>query len=350
MQVQLDAKELIYSGRIDIENPKKPEFIYPASFVQFSFIGKRAVLTVKNKRLYWNNSLGAIIDGKQYKFNLNDVGTTEIELINELEDKEHNILVFKRMDSCHIFSLEELQLSDGSVLLPCKNKMTKRIEVYGDSVSAGEVSEAVDYVGKEDPVDHNGKFSNSWYSYPWIFARKYNAELHNISQGGIPLMNGTGWVSPPTYMGMEFMWDKVNYHPELDKVTMWDFGKYTPHIVIIAVGQNCSNPNDFMAENPDGEMAKVWKSKYKHFVLNIRSKYPKALILLTTTLLMHNENWDNAIEEVYQELKTDDKIKHFLYSRNGIATPGHIRISEAEEMADELALYIENLDFNVWEE
>ena len=40
----------------------------------------------------------------------------------------------------------------------------RRIKVYGDSVSAGEVSEAVDYTRKEDP-EHNGEYSNSWYSY-----------------------------------------------------------------------------------------------------------------------------------------------------------------------------------------
>ena len=36
--------------------------------------------------------------------------------------------------------------------------------MYGDSVSAGEVSEAVEYTGKPDP-EHNGQYSNSWYSY-----------------------------------------------------------------------------------------------------------------------------------------------------------------------------------------
>lgn len=44
----------------------------------------------------------------------------------------------------------------------CQKKTDKRIEVYGDSVSAGEVSEAVDFVGKEDP-EHEGGYSNSYY-------------------------------------------------------------------------------------------------------------------------------------------------------------------------------------------
>ena len=61
------------------------------------------------------------------------------------------------------------------------------MEVYGDSVSAGEVSETVDYVGKVDPV-HDGHFSNCYYSYSWMCARKLGAKLHDIAQGGIDNM------------------------------------------------------------------------------------------------------------------------------------------------------------------
>ena len=62
----------------------------------------------------------------------------------------------------------------------------RKIEVYGDSVYAGEVSEAVEYTGKEDP-EYNGEYSNSWYSYAWMTARKLNAQIHDIAQGGIAL-------------------------------------------------------------------------------------------------------------------------------------------------------------------
>ena len=84
----------------------------------------------------------------------------------------------------------------------------RRIEVYGDSVSAGEVSEAVDYVAKSDP-EHNGEYSNSWYSYAWIAARKLDAQLHDIAQGGVALLDNTGWYHEPDYIGMEHVWNKI---------------------------------------------------------------------------------------------------------------------------------------------
>lgn len=348
MKVALDRKELVYTGRIDMSDPEKPELVFPASSLSFRFYGKKAVLVLENRIACWDSYLGAFVDGVQKKWKLNAEGETKITLLQQEEDQEHEILIFKRQDSCHEMAFCSLELSEGSRLLEPAERPKRRIEVYGDSVSAGEVSEAIEYAGKEDP-EHNGEYSNSWFSYAWIAARKLGAELHDIAQGGIPLLNGTGWVAPPAYTGMEFMWDKVHYHPQLEKVTEWDFSKYTPHLVIVAVGQNDSNPEDYMKEHPEGERAAYWKYRYQKFVGQIREKYPKALILLTTTILEHDVGWDKAIDEVCHNLK-DERVIHFLYSENGKGTPGHIRIPEAEKMAEELVAFISGLTIPVWED
>jgi hypothetical protein len=47
--------------------------------------------------------------------------------------------------------------------------------------------------------------------------------------------------------------------------------------------------------------------------------------------------------------QTDGRVHHFLYSKNGCGTPGHIRGSEAAGMAKELAGFIETLP-DVWED
>ena len=68
-----------------------------------------------------------------------------------------------------VWALEGNLSIDGELLAP-PPVPKRKIEVYGDSVSAGEVSEALDFVGKEDP-EHNGEYSNSWYSYAWMTAK-----------------------------------------------------------------------------------------------------------------------------------------------------------------------------------
>ena len=255
-------------------------------------------------------------------------------------------MLFKRQDSCHTFSFKGFSLSEEGTVLPPDPLPERRIEVYGDSVSAGEVSEALEYIGKEDP-DHQGEYSNSWYSYSWITARRLNASIHNISQGGIALMNGTGWFEPPSYIGMEEVYDKIQYHPAIGRCCSWDFTKYTPHIIIIAIGQNDSHPFNFMKEDYYGDVSDVWRNHYKAFVEKLREIYPESVIILATTILNHDKNWDRAIEEIKVSL-ADPKVYHFLYSQNGCGTPGHIRIPEAEHMAEELSAFIEQLGDEIW--
>ncbi|MDE7286910.1 MAG: electron transporter RnfD [Lachnospiraceae bacterium] len=341
VEICLDREELVYSGRINRRDKSRPELIFPASYLHFRFWGRKAVLTVENRHFYWDNYAGALVDGVQKKWLLKDMGQTEITLMDNDEDGEHEVLFFKRQDSCHEMILCSLHLSEGGALLPPPPVPERRIEVYGDSVSAGEVSEAAAYEGKEDPP-HNGEYSNSWYSYAWMTARRLNAQIHDIAQGGIALMNGTGWFHEPDAIGMESVWDKIHYAPEAGKPVLWDFTQYTPDVVIVAVGQNDSHPHDYMKEEPLGLLAVRWRECYKKFLLKLRSQYPAAHIICCTTLLNHDKSWDISIEQVCHEL-ADGKVSHFLFQRNGEGTPGHLRISEAEEMAEELAAYIEEV-------
>lgn len=339
---------LMYMGRIDTTDADAPVLVYPYTMVKTYFTGTSAKICLKNHRGCWDNYLGVIVDGVQKKLLLpHDDRSVTLTLAEKLDEGRHELIVFKRMDSCHTMTLLGFYFDKTAQLERPKPLPERKIEVYGDSVSAGEVSEAVDYVGKPDPK-HQGEYSNSWYAYTAMTARKLNARLHDIAQGGIALLDDTGWFHAPDYIGIESTWDKIEYNPETgESAVPWDFKKYTPHVVIVAIGQNDNHPDDYMAEDYDCEKAKIWRAHYEQFVRNIRGKYPKALIILATTILMHDENWDKSIDEVCRKID-DEKIVHFLYSNNGAGTPGHIRIPEAEQMADELSAFIESFGDDVW--
>ena len=345
--VEADNECLQYSGRINDWNKKAPELICPCSSVTTVVTGTTIRVVISNQRSYWNNYLGYIIDGVQQKVLLPESGTTIITLAEGLEDKEHQVMIFKRQDSCHIITIHGLVVDGAAkVLLPAP-KPARRIEVYGDSVSAGEVSEAVDYVGQCDP-EHNGEYSNSYYSYSWMTARKLQAEIHDIAQGGIALLDNTGWFAGPCYVGMESAFDKIRYNPELGNLMGWEFSRWTPHVVVVAIGQNDNHPIDYMKANYESEVSKHWRRHYQMLIEKLRAIYPKAYIVLTTTILGHDASWDQAIDEVCKKLK-DPKVSHFLYKKNGCGTHGHIRIPEAEQMSEELAAYINGLGDDVWE-
>lgn len=345
MKINPDNKKLQYSGRIDRTNPKEPVFVFPCTSVKMRFTGDILKICIRNVIAYWDNYLGCILDGKQTTLKLPENGKVILDIPVEPTDNGiHEILLFKRQDSCHEATFLGFEIGDDEKILDLSEKPWRRIEVYGDSVSAGEVSEAVEYTGKPDP-EHNGEYSNSWYSYAWMTARKLNAEIHDIAQGGIALLNGTGWFNAPDYVGMESAWDKVHYNPVFGEATAWNFEEYTPQVVIVAIGQNDSHPEDYMKENYGCEKAVTWRSRYRQFLCNLRRTYPKAHIICITTLLEHDPAWDRSIDEVCRGLE-DEKITHYLFRRNGSGTPGHLRIAEAEEMAEELAAYIESLDIN----
>jgi len=342
MRILPNHDNFTYCGRIDWSNPEAPVFIYPCSSVQLWFTGNTLKIYVRNHSAYWNNYLGYILDGEQGVLPLPQEGDAAFEIKAEAQQgKEHDFLLFKRQDACHEFTFLGVELEEGEKIINYPVTTKRRMLVFGDSVSAGEVSEAVDYVGKIDPV-HQGEYSNSWYSYAWITARKLNAQLHDIAQGGIALMDKTGWFCEPDAIGMETIWNKIRYNPLLGTDTQWNHAQYMPQLILVAIGQNDSHPQDYMAQDYNGTQASLWRNHYKSFLEKLRIAYPGARIICCTTLLWHDAAWDRAIGEVLQELG-DKRITQYLFKRNGIGTPGHLRIPEAQEMAQELAAYIESL-------
>ena len=348
MKILPNNKELIYSGRINWNNPQSPVFVFPCTSVGMRFTGNRLEVTVENRKAYWDNYLGYILDGVQSAIQLPKKGKARLDIpIIPSENNEHELLLFKRQDACHEMAFLGVTLGEGEKLLPMPEKPRRKMEVYGDSVAAGEVSEALDYVGKTDPK-HNGEYSNSWYSYAWMTARRLKAELHDIAQGGIALLDKTGWFCKPEAVGMESVWDKTQYNPAFGPVVNWDFSQYTPQVILVAIGQNDSHPDDYMKEDYWGERAMAWRMHYRQFLEKLRRQYPKACIVCCTTLLYHDTTWDQAIGEVVAGLK-DEKVTQYLFKRNGRGTPGHLRIPEAEEMAKEMAAYIETLQVEGWD-
>ena len=337
------------TGRIGDAETESPFFIYPCSSVALRVTGKTLRVGLTNIHSYFENRLGVIVNGEQSAVLL-EKGEQVIDLSDKLADGVNDVLLFKRQDCCHAYRLHGFAVDEAAELLPLPPRLARRMEVYGDSVSAGEVSEAEFACAQPDPQGHNGLYSNSYLSYSWQAARLLNAELHDIATGGMALLNGTGYFYGPDYIGMESCWDKINYYPPFGEPTPWDFSRYTPHVVVVAIGQNDHNPVNIMADDYDSEASQHWRGEYRRFLGQLREKYPKAHIVCTTTILGHHENWDKAIDEVCCDMRqTDARVHHFLYTKNGCGTPGHIRGSEAAVMAQELAAFIETLP-GVWED
>ena len=333
-----DNGAFYYMGRVG-GTKSEPMFIYAGSNVRCKFSGTYVKLRIKNIPMGEYYAVGAVIDGVQYKIDLS--GSPEeqtVTVAEKLPEGEHSFMLFKRMGAAHYFSLSGFE-TDGE-LIQQDYSFDIKLEYYGDSVSAGEVTEAVFYEGHSDPENHKGVYDNSYFSYTFSLARKLNAEFYNNSQGGLALFDKTGYFCGPeleTMKGLEFTYDKLSYVPYAPcGVSDWDFSKYNPDIVIFAIGQNDANPDPEAIHNP--EYSEKWKGKYKEIVGELRGKYNNPKFILITTLLMHDPKWDEVIGEIADELGYG--VYHYMFKRNGAATPGHPRITEQEEMALELEKFI----------
>lgn len=347
MNYSMDDPNIRYMGRIDKSDPKAPTMYYAGSQMRIRFSGNGISVSFKNHTVWGNVSLGYIIDGREGKLPLdpqnNDKEIT-LKAAGNLGGGEHTIIVYKRLASNHFITFTGIDVENGEIL-PDDTKYDLKIEVYGDSVSAGEVCEAVDFVGLCDPENHGSAYDNSWHSYAMQTARALNAEIHNIAQGGIAVFDGTGYFHAPDFIGMETVYDKVCYFPEGGELTQWDFSEYTPDIVVFALGQNDKHNGKTDSDDvdiTDPSTREHWKNGYKNIVRSLSEKYGSGTkFVLTTTVLNHDKAWDDAIEEIKDELNAENiKTYHNIFSRNGCATNGHPRIPEHDEMARELTAFI----------
>ena len=319
--IKPDNKNFQYTGRIDFTNPAAPTLIYAGSMIKTRFQGTSVKLLAKNYHACYENSIGYIIDGQIGKVVFKGEKNKEkFTLAEKLDNKVHDLIIYKRQDAANYFDFLGLILDKHCRILAPEPKSNRRIECFGDSVSAGEVCEALDNVARVDPENHEGMYSNSWYSYSMITARNLNAEINNNAQGGMAVLDGTGYFAPDYgYLGLESTYDKLRYSPQLGEVTPWDFSKYIPQVVIMALGQNDNYPSDYI--NEDEDKREAWINRYKEIIFDLKSKYPGAML-------------------------DDENIVRFRFRRNGIATPGHPRIPEQEEMARELTEFIKAQPIN----
>lgn len=339
-----DNKAFAYMGRIDFTDPSAPMLIYPGSNIRFTFGGRSLKIRIENIPLAARMWIGALVDGVQKKIELDkDKAEQEVVIAEGLDNTVHSCMIFKRQAASHYFRFLSAECDE---VKPENRKYDMKLEFYGDSVSSGELVEAIYHEGVCDPEKEKmtGELDNSYFSYTFSTARKLNAYFHNNSQGGIALLDHTGFFYGPaveTLTGVETTYNKLSYVPYSPQgLTPWDFGCYTPDVVVFAIGQNDHHPVPEVIDDP--EYMKRWKEKYKEIIRDLKAKYKTAKFVLILTVLKHDPRWEDAVTEVVTEL-ADPDITRFRFTRSGLATDGHPRITEQEEMAMELSAYLRTL-------
>ena len=329
-----DNANFNYSGRVNWQDPQAPAFSFPGRVVEFRFTGTSLKLELSEDKWGDGNYLDIYLDGNPNPktIELKPGGSQPIiyDVAEGLENKVHQAVIVKRNDYITgEFNFHGI-IIDGQLRSPNPDS-PRKIEVYGDSISAGA---AVEYeaTGVGDPEGNNNHLSNAYYSYASILARNYDAELSLVAQSGASLMDGFGFWHRGT--GAESFYNKLK---PLKDSPEWDFTNYHPDLVIIALGQNDSGSirigKDVSAE--------TWKKHYKQLLANLRAKYPDTYFIGMFPNMYHDRAWDNYLTEAiaeYREEYNDDRVFSLIHQQ---VTPGHPRISEQQQMSDALTEFID---------
>ena len=333
--VPFDQKNIAYMGRIETVENQCVKIFWPGTSATLNFEGTEAKAILKNAD--GTTYFYAIVDGdsEHAKKIKPDTIKTSYVLASGLKKGKHSVQIYKLTDNTTVTSFYGFELNEDARVLKPNLPGKKKIEFYGNSITAGHGVDVPD--GQND--SGAPEFFNNYLTYAGITARHYNAQYSNISKSGIGVM--LSWFP----IIMPEMYDRLNPG---DPNSKWDFSNYTPDIVVVNLFQNDS----WLINNPAHEQFKarfgttrpdeqtIIKA-YRDLVLKIRGKYPKASIICALGSMDATQKgsaWPGYIETAVKGLGDSKIYTHFFPYKN---TGGHPKVAEQKVMADDLIGFID---------
>ncbi len=329
--VEHSNSDISYSGRVHSKE-KFTDLYWSGSSVKMNFEGEEVAISLKDEK--GENYYNVIIDNQLVKIlNPKSVKKSYV-LATDLPKGKHHIEVFKRTEWVKgSTSFYGFTIKNGK-LLPKSPALKRKMEFYGNSITAGY---AVDDTSGRDL--HDSIYTNNYKSYAAITARHFNAEYRCICRSGIGVT--ISWFP----MTMPQMYDRC---VPTDANSKWDFSLYTPDIVVINLFQNDSwlvkRPNraEFIATfGKKAPNDNYFVNAYLKFVAQIRKHYPNAKIICTLGNMdasKPNSKWPQYITKAVQQLNDKNVYTHFYPFKN---TKGHPSEKEQQEMAKSLIQFID---------
>ncbi len=320
----LDKTRLI--GRIDPGGSSGPVLYYAGSYLSARFRGSVLRLNVSDEG-GWNeraNEVGFVVDGELSICPLIKGGARQtLEVV--CGPGEHDLEIYKLQGPGNgrgSLTLHGLDLGLDGELLPPPTLPARKLEAYGDSVTEGEGSLCAE--GTHDCGANSG-----WHSYTNRLARALGVQVHNNGVGGLAVRDHTGWYESGE-TGLETTFDKLN--PCGPDKTSWDFARYTPDLVLMAMGVNDQSKHGF-------DDLPLWKETYKRIVREIHARHGGGdLPFLFAVAPINVQEAYRNVAEVVAELKADG-LNAWFY-RYGFEVNGHPNRPESERMARELQKFI----------
>lgn len=313
--IDADNPNIQYTGRVYFGDVKAPVFYWPGCFLIANFQGTSIKIKYGDTG---NNYMAVIIDDGPYTVLDCVAGFNTYTAATGLADTNHKIQLFKRTETQQgIFSFRGFELDDGKTLLPPPPRPEKRIEFYGDSITAGMALDST-------ADDQTPPYINNYLTYGALTARYLNADYHCIAVSGIGIH--TSWFAGNM---------PDDYYDRHTGSATWDFSQWIPHIVVINLGQN---------DYAKGVTQIQAEQSYVDFARTLRGHYPDAHIIFalgSMSAVADGSPWPQYVQNAVDVLNVtygDLKVYSCIFPYQGFYS--HPHAPQHEDMAAQLTAFI----------
>ncbi len=262
-----------FIGRFDMSNPSAPVFEWSGTAISLRFSGTAIGVTLSDGA---SDVFEVVLDGMQTVVPTIS-GTNKYMLGTGLAAGPHDLLLYRRTEAFFGDTTFGGFDIDTSAYLPGDPVPTRRLEVIGDSISAGYGDEGT------YPCTFVPATENQFLTYEALAARSVGADLYTEAWSGIGIIRNTGGDTTNPTMPTRYPLTL----PNKGAVTgnNWDFSKYVPDALVINLGTN-----DFSTGDP----GTAFQTAYTTFVTSLRGHYPKARFYLAVGPMLSGTAYDQA--------------------------------------------------------
>lgn len=324
VEIKPDDAKLYYIGRWDTRDAKGPRAQWSVSSVTVRFNGTDLQARINDEKK--GGYLTVTVDGEVKEVILPAAKAGLFDLARSLPAGEHTVTLTRRTEpTCGTTQIMGFYLNEGGQLLEPK-KLTRRIEIVGDSISCGYGTDA-----PNEKTKYSAQTQNAYGTYGAVAARELNAELHCAAWSGRKVTNSL---------------EIYELTLPLEKKSMWTPGDWKADVVLINL---CTN--DFNAKEVPEEEA--WVKAYKELIAAARKKNPDALIYLASGPMftvgdkgkgLTLQNYLNRVQKEMEETG-EKKIKQLHFAQqngkaDGLGADWHPSLSTNAKMAQKLIAQI----------
>ena len=336
---ELPATSLQPFGRYIIDNQQNLELISSALHFGFSFTGSSCSVFTSLPDASSHNYFQYTLDGTYQKKVRVEGNSNQPIVITAVGEGEHTIWIYKTTEAQTgpIY----IKKITGKNLKSLKVPTLPLIEFIGNSITCGAAADA-----SETPcgtgVYHDQHDVYDAYGPRVARALEVNFIMSCVSGIGVYRnWNSDGPTMPQVY---------ENTGMGLDSSQKWDFKKYSPDIVSIALGTNDFSTGDGKRPRLPFDSA-VFVNHYIDFVELVKTKYPSAQIALLSSPMVNGGNrqiLQNCLAAVKQNIDarhTTDKpvALYFFNPMHAHGCAGHPNVEEHAILANELVPFFKKL-------